>query len=132
MNQVTSINTKKEEIQALLEEWVRKENILASGEQLVFTLAIRLIPVVVDETPKELIDMTVKEFFSRKRIAAAGVNSRYHSLILSELQRQSGTSHSDCRVRELIPRYTRREDETYTSATTNAIRTILEHNGFAI
>lgn len=68
-----TVEEKADEIREILEKWVEQNGVLSAGEQLVFTLSVRKLPVVVREEVVDVLTMNVRDFFlDSRRFAKAG------------------------------------------------------------
>ena len=69
------------DLEEKIHNWVKENDILNMGEQVVFTLTIKKVPHVVNGTLDHFLDMTLEEFFSRKMVEAAGIEPKSKSIV---------------------------------------------------
>lgn len=101
------LKKKEQEILSLLEEWAKTAGVLEPGEQLVFTLGVRVVPTVQALTQKneEFLNLTLAEAFSREKLMQAGCEPRvYVTKIYNSWRSVNGFYAHLTTVREMLQR----------------------------
>ncbi len=97
------LHDKRVELEEVLTRWAKDNDILASGEQLAFTLRIIAIPTVVEEVSNSLdasvLDLTMEKFFTRVRLETAGARKDQAIVSMHALWNVTG---KEATVREFL------------------------------
>ncbi len=93
MDRNETLANKAEKVRLALKEWAANEGILGPGEQIVFTLAIRPVPTVMQEASNDFHSMHPVEFFTKTRLIELGINPRAAQRACNSLLWMAGYYH---------------------------------------